>query len=43
MAVARSSFDDVANPDPVDDKAIIELMHAIQAGIPAYGYRRIAA
>jgi putative transposase len=41
--VARSSFYDVANPDPVDDTAMVERMHAIQAEFPAYGYRRIAA
>jgi transposase InsO family protein len=43
MALARSSFYDVANVDPADDTALVERMHAIQEEFPAYGYRRITA
>jgi putative transposase len=43
MAVARSSFYDIAQPDGVDDTALVERMHAIQGEFPLYGYRRITA
>jgi putative transposase len=43
MAVARSSFYDVANLGPADDTALVERMHAIQEEFPFYGYRRITA
>ncbi len=42
MEVARSSYYD-ASRALVDDTALVESMHAIQAELPAYGYRRIAA
>ena len=42
MEVARSSFYD-ASTLLVDDTALVERMHAIQAEFPAYGYRRITA
>ena len=43
MEVPRSSFYDAGDPDPVDDTALIERMHAIQGELPGYGYRRITA
>lgn len=43
MAVARSSFYDLATLDLTDDTALVERMHVIQEEFPAYGYRRITA
>ena len=42
MELARSSYYD-ASKAFVDDTALVERMHAIQAEFPAYGYRRITA
>jgi putative transposase len=42
MGVPRSSFYRIS-ADLVDDTALVERMHAIQAEFSAYGYRRITA
>ena len=42
MELARSSYYD-ASTAVVDDTALVERMHAIQAELPTYGYRRITA
>ena len=43
MGLARSTFYDEGEAEPVDGTALVERMHAIQDEFPAYGYRRITA
>ena len=43
MGLARGSFHGTASPDPADDTALVERMHAIRDEFPAYGYRRVTA